>query len=46
MIFDNGPLDVMPIVDVLSRILEELQELNQAVRELPSQIATEITSRQ
>ncbi len=40
---DGGPLEVVPILDLLTQILQELQELNQAVRELPSQIAAEIS---
>jgi hypothetical protein len=42
---DGGPLEVVPILDLLTQILQELQELNQAVRELPSQIAAEISGR-
>jgi hypothetical protein len=42
---EGGPLDVLPIVDVLSQILAELQELRREIRELPSQIAAEISAR-
>ena len=45
MELDYEPLDVLPIVDVLSQILQELQALNQTVRELPSQIGAEISRR-
>ncbi len=46
MELDYDPLDVLPVVDVLSRILQELQELNQAVRELPREIAAEVFRRE
>ena len=46
MELDYDPLNVLPIVDVLSQILQELQALNQALRELPREIAAEVFRRQ
>ncbi len=42
---DEDPLDTRPIVHLLTQILEQLQELNQAVRELPIAIGTEVSAR-
>ena len=42
---NGGALELVPILYLLTQILQELQELNQAVRELPSQIAAEVSAR-
>ncbi len=41
---DGNRLDVQPIVDLLTQILEELQELRREIRELPSQIGAEVSA--
>jgi len=42
---DDGPLEVLPIIDLLSQILEELQELRREIRDLPSGIAAQMSTR-
>jgi len=42
---DEGTFETRSIVHLLAQILEELQELRREIRDLPREIATEVSAR-